>query len=92
MQGRGNILTNLFVNITVTTYSANLMSLSPEITYEYYFRNAFIYYCKEHGCLRVTDDHEDSVLLNGITEEDINTFITYYNLNVKDKKEDNAEE
>ena len=68
------------------------MSLSPEITYEYYFRNAFIYYCKEHGCLRVTDDHEDSVLLNGITEEDINTFITYYNLNVKDKKEDNAEE
>ena len=25
------------------------MSLSPEITYEYYFRNASIYYCKEHN-------------------------------------------
>ena len=64
------------------------MSLSPEITYEYYFRNACVYYCKEHNCLRVSDDHEDSVLLNGVTEENIDSFIKYYQINVKDKKEE----
>ena len=68
------------------------MSLSPEVTYEYYFRNPSLYFCREHGCLRVTDDHEDSVLLNGLSEEVIDTFIKYYNINVKDKKEDNAED
>ena len=68
------------------------MSLHPEVTFEYYFSNASIYYCKEHSCLRVTNDHEDSVLLNGIDEDTIDTFIKYYNINVKDKKEDNAED
>jgi len=67
------------------------MSLHPETTYEYYFRNPSLYYCKEHNCLRVTDDHEDSVLLNGLSEENIDTFIKYYQINVKDKKEDNEE-
>jgi len=64
------------------------MSLSPEVTYEYYFRNPSLYFCREHGCLRVTDDHEDSVLLNGLSEENIDTFIKYYQINVKDKKEE----
>ena len=68
------------------------MSLSPEVTYEYYFRNPSLYFCKEHGCLRAADDHEDSVLLNGIDEDTIDTFIKYYQINVKDKKEDNAED
>ena len=68
------------------------MTLKSETTVEYFFRNAYLYYCKEHGCLRVTNDHEDSVLLHGITEKDIDTFIKYYNINVKDKKEDNAED
>ena len=67
------------------------MSLSPEVTYEYYFKDAQLFYCKEHGCLRVTNDFEDSVLLNGITEKDIDTFIKYYNINVKDKKEEVVE-
>ena len=64
------------------------MSLSPETHYEYYFKDAGLYYCKEHNALRVVDQFEDSVLLNGITEEDIDTFIKYYNINVKDKKEE----
>jgi len=59
------------------------MSLSPEVTYEYYFRNPALYYCKEHSCLRITDDHEDSVLLNGLSEEVIDTFIKYYQINCK---------
>ena len=68
------------------------MSLSPEVTYEYYFRNASIYYCKEHDCLRIHDDHEDSVLLNGISEEVIDTFIRHYEVNVKNVKLINKEE
>ena len=67
------------------------MSLSPETHYEYYFKDASLYYCKEHGALRVVEQFEDSVLLNGITEDDIDTFIKYYNINVKDKKEEVVE-
>ena len=68
------------------------MSLSPEVHYEYYFKDAHLFYCKEHGCLKVADGFEDSVILNGITEQNIDTFIQFYNVNVKDKEEDNAED
>ena len=54
------------------------MSLRTETTYEYYFNNASLYYCKHHDCFRVTDDHEDSVLLNGVTSKDVNDFIAHY--------------
>ena len=54
------------------------MTLRPETTYEYRFRDAYLYYCKEHECLRVTDDHEDNVLLGNITQENINDFIECY--------------
>ena len=54
------------------------MTLRPETTYEYGFRDAYLYYCKEHECLRVTDDHEDNVLLGNITQENINDFIETY--------------
>ena len=68
------------------------MSLHPEVTFEYYFSNASIYYYKEHSCLRVTNDHEDSVLLNGLSEENIDNFIRYYEVNVKKVKLINKEE
>ena len=54
------------------------MPLRTETTYEYYFNNASLYYCKEHDCFRVTEDHEDSILLNGIKQKDINNFIENY--------------
>ena len=54
------------------------MTLRPESTYEYRFRDAYIYYCSNHDCLRVTDDHEDSVLLAGVTQKNINDFIECY--------------
>jgi hypothetical protein len=54
------------------------MPLRTETTYEYYFNNASLYYCKTHDCFRVTDDHEDSVLLNGVTSKDVNDFIANY--------------
>ena len=59
------------------------MPLRTETTFEYYFNNASLYYCKAHDCFRVTDDHEDSVLLNGVTEENIDEFIKMYNKYVK---------
>ena len=54
------------------------MTLRAETTYEYRFRDAYIYYCENHDCLRVTDDHEDSVLLAGVTQKNINDFIECY--------------
>ncbi len=57
--------------------------LNPETHYEYYFKNASIYYCEKHDCLRVVNDHEDSVMMNGITQENIDEFIEFYNKYVK---------
>ena len=54
------------------------MTLRAETTYEYRFKDAYIYYCANHDCLRVTDDHEDSVLLAGVTKKNINDFIECY--------------
>ena len=63
------------------------MSLKTETTYEYFFNNADLFYCKQHDCLRITNDHEDSVLLNGVTEQNIDDFIELYNKYVKEKGE-----
>jgi hypothetical protein len=54
------------------------MPLRTETTVEYYFDNAYLYYCKQHDCFRVSNNHEDSVLLNGIEQKDINNFIENY--------------
>ena len=54
------------------------MTLRAETTYEYRFKDAYMYYCEHHDCLRVTDDHEDSVLLAGVTQKNINDFIECY--------------
>ena len=54
------------------------MPLRTETTVEYYFDNAYLFYCKTHDCLRVSNNHEDSVLLQGITQKDVNEFISSY--------------
>ena len=54
------------------------MSLKTETTYEYYFNNAYLYYCQQHDCLRVSNDHEDNVLLNGVKQGDVDNFICSY--------------
>ena len=54
------------------------MPLRTETTVEYYFNKAYLYYCKQHDCLRCSDNHEDSVLLNGVTPKDVNDFIANY--------------
>ena len=54
------------------------MPLRTETTVEYYFDKAYLFYCKTHDCLRVSNNHEDSVLLNGVTQKDVNNFISNY--------------
>ena len=54
------------------------MPLKTETTVEYYFDKAYLFYCKTHDCLRVSNNHEDSVLLNGVTQKDVNNFISNY--------------
>ena len=54
------------------------MTLRPELTYEYQFKAAYLYYCAAHDCLRITEDHEDNVLCQGITQKNINDFIECY--------------
>ena len=54
------------------------MPLKTETTVEYYFDKAYLYYCKQHDCFRVSNNHEDSVLLNGITQADVDSFISNY--------------
>ena len=54
------------------------MSLKSDTTVEYYFDNAYLYYCKQHDCLRCSNNHEDSVLLSGVEQGDIDKFISSY--------------
>ena len=54
------------------------MPLRTETTVEYYFDKAYLFYCKSHDCLRVSNNHEDSLLLQGITQKDVNEFIESY--------------
>tara|TARA_Y100001973_G_scaffold86836_1_gene130189 strand:- start:406 stop:666 length:261 start_codon:yes stop_codon:yes gene_type:complete len=54
------------------------MPLKSTTTVEYDFNNAYLYYCKDHNCFRVSDNHEDSVLLNGVTPDKVNDFISNY--------------
>jgi len=54
------------------------MPLKTETTVEYYFNNPYLYYCEAHACLRVSENHEDSILCNGVRTKDINNFIENY--------------
>jgi hypothetical protein len=54
------------------------MPLQSNTTVEYEFNKPYMYYCQHHECLRVSDKHEDSVLLNGIPKDVVNNFISNY--------------
>ena len=51
-----------------------IMTLEFETTHEYYLRDANIYYCSEHEALIVTRDHEDRLLINGISKSTMLKF------------------
>ena len=52
--------------------------LKPTTNYEFYFRNPSLMYCADHDTLRISDDFEDSVHLEGIDKEQIDKFIERY--------------
>ena len=54
------------------------MPLKSDTTVEYYFDNAYLYYCKTHDCLRCSNNHDDRVLLSGVEQGDIDKFISSY--------------
>ena len=54
------------------------MTLRSETIVEYYFKDAYLFFCKHHNMLGISEAHGDSVQLNGVTEEDINDFIVTY--------------
>ena len=63
------------------------MPLRTETTVEYYFNKPYLYYCSHHDCLRVSENHEDSVLLNGLPKNAVNDFISNYIGYVLDNEE-----
>ncbi len=52
--------------------------LHSETTVEYRFKDAYLFYCKPHETLGISEAHGDSVQLNGVTEKNINDFIKTY--------------
>ena len=54
------------------------MTLQAETTVEYRFKDAYLFYCKHHDTLGISEDHGDSVQLTGVTQENINYFIKNY--------------
>ena len=54
------------------------MTLSPETNYSFVVKNPSLMYCESHDCLRVAEDFEDSVCLENIGKDEINTFIERY--------------
>ena len=57
------------------------MTLRSETTVEYYFKEPYLFFCKHHNTLGISEAHGDSVQLNGISSENINDFIkTYFDL------------
>ena len=73
-----NVSPTIFLYINSQSHKDATMPLRTETTVEYYFDNAYLFYCKTHDCLRVSNNHEDSVLLNGIEQGDVDNFISSY--------------
>ena len=54
------------------------MTLRSETTVEYYFKEPYLFFCKHHDTLGISEAHGDSVQLNGVTQKNINDFIKTY--------------
>ena len=63
------------------------MSLKAQTTVEYSFNNPYVYYCSEHECLRISENHDDSILCEGLSRKTINFFIANYIEYVLDQPE-----
>tara|TARA_E500000305_G_scaffold22890_1_gene17300 strand:- start:232 stop:495 length:264 start_codon:yes stop_codon:yes gene_type:complete len=54
------------------------MTLKSETTVEYHFNDPYLFFCKHHDTLGISESHGDSIQLNGIDENKINDFIKTY--------------
>ena len=54
------------------------MTLRSETTVEYYFKEPYLFFCKHHDTLGISEAHGDSVQLNGVSQKNINDFIECY--------------
>ena len=54
------------------------MTLRSETNVEYFFKDAYLFFCKHHDTLGISEAHGDSVQLSGVTQENINDFISTY--------------
>ena len=44
-----------------------MTNLSPDVTWNFYMKDASIYYNEDMECLMIYSDHSDKVILDGIT-------------------------
>ena len=63
------------------------MTLRSETTVEYRFKEPYLFYCKHHDTLGISEAHEDSVQINGVTQANIHDFIKTYFKYVLDNEE-----
>ena len=49
--------------------------LQFQSTHEYYLGDASIYYCSEHDSLIIADDNTDRLVISGISDSVVNSFI-----------------
>jgi len=63
------------------------MTLRSETTVEYHFNDPYLFFCKHHSTLGISEAHGDSVQLEGIDEDKINDFIATYFEYVLDNEE-----
>ena len=54
------------------------MTLRSETTVEYHFKEPYLFYCKHHDTLGISEAYGDSVQLNGVSQENVNDFIKTY--------------
>jgi len=54
------------------------MTLQSETTVEYHFNDPYLFFCKHHSTLGISESHGDSVQLEGLDEDCINEFIKTY--------------
>ena len=54
------------------------MTLRSETTVEYHFNDPYLFFCKNHSTLGISESHGDSVQLEGVDQDNINDFIKTY--------------
>jgi hypothetical protein len=52
-----------------------MANLSPDVTWNFYMKDASIYYNEDMECLMIYSDHSDKVVLDGIKLKDLKECI-----------------